>query len=94
MSDVSEEAKAFGWIGIGNMGYGMAMNVASKMPSSATLVLNDINNTAMDKFVSEARSKGIKGVSKASSPEEIMSKAVRLTLALHYTNTALTISRT
>ena len=60
------------------MGYGMAMSLASKMPPSARLVVNDINITSMDNFVSEAESKGIKGVSKSGSPKEIMAEAVHL----------------
>lgn len=94
MPDVSAEVKTFGWIGIGNMGYGMAMSLASKMPPSARLVVNDINTTAVDKFIAEADSKGIKGVSKSGSPKELMAEAVHLILALYHINTALTISRT
>ena len=78
----AEQPKAFGWIGLGNMGYGMCMNLTTKMPPSASLVILDLNTTAMDKFVAEAESKGVKNVSKVASPKEVTAKSVSLSLAV------------
>ncbi|KAF2104423.1 putative 3-hydroxyisobutyrate dehydrogenase [Rhizodiscina lignyota] len=43
MNDIS-------FIGIGNMGWGMALNVRRKMPKNATLFIHDINLDACERF--------------------------------------------
>ena len=40
------------------MGYEMAMNIRKKMPSQSTLLINDVNKTACDKFVKDYGSLG------------------------------------
>ncbi|KAF2099574.1 3-hydroxyisobutyrate dehydrogenase [Rhizodiscina lignyota] len=42
-----------GFIGLGNMGYPMAMNVRKKMPPSDTLYVYDVNEKVCDKFKEE-----------------------------------------
>ncbi|KAF2662795.1 3-hydroxyisobutyrate dehydrogenase-like protein [Lophiostoma macrostomum CBS 122681] len=51
-------AENIGFIGLGAMGYSMAMNVRQKMDSNATLYINDINNSACERFKSEYSSHG------------------------------------
>ena len=53
------------------MGYGMALNLARKLPCSSSLVICDLNESAMDKFISEAPSH----VTTASSPREVAEQA-------------------
>ena len=56
------------------MGYGMAMNIATKMPSSSSLIICDINQNAIDSFISEASAKNV-SVTFASSPKEVAEQA-------------------
>ena len=52
----------------------MAMNIATKIPSGSSLVICDINQTAVDSFMSEASSKGT-SVTSASTPKEVAEQA-------------------
>jgi len=53
--DVPDAKGNFAFIGIGAMGYPMAMNIRKKKLSpSFTLYINDVNQTALDKFIKEA----------------------------------------
>ena len=77
-SSSSLPTTTYGWIGIGNMGYGMAMNLAIKIPSSAHLLILDLNKPQVEKFLSEAVDKHGLSPSKitvASSGAEIARKA-------------------
>ncbi|KAF2831807.1 3-hydroxyisobutyrate dehydrogenase-like protein [Ophiobolus disseminans] len=51
-------ADNYAFIGLGAMGYAMAMNIRKKMPSSSTLYINDINAAACARFKQEFASYG------------------------------------
>ncbi|ETN41461.1 uncharacterized protein HMPREF1541_03397 [Cyphellophora europaea CBS 101466] len=59
----------YGFVGIGVMGYGMAMNLRSKIPSTSKFILCEINGTRRDQFINEASAKG--KVEVAQSPKEL-----------------------
>lgn len=62
----------YGFIGLGNMGYGMAKNVREKIPSSSKLIVCELNTAQRDKFVKE-----IEGdIETAETPKEIGEKCV------------------
>ncbi|KAK5203042.1 hypothetical protein LTR41_011229 [Exophiala xenobiotica] len=48
-------SETWGFVGLGNIGYPMAMNLREKMPASHTLVIRDTNVDAMKRFVEEVR---------------------------------------
>lgn len=64
--------QTYGFIGLGNMGYGMALNVRAKMPQSCKLIVCDVNTQQRDKFISEAG--GL--VEAAETPKEVAEKCV------------------
>ena len=76
----------YGWIGIGNMGYGMAMNIATKKPQKSKLFIYDVNSEQMEKFVVDASAKGVEGVETAKTPREIAERAVSVSFALTITH--------
>ncbi|KAI1304568.1 3-hydroxyisobutyrate dehydrogenase, variant [Xylaria venustula] len=69
MSVDSNPGIRYGFIGIGQMGWGMAMNLRQKIPSQAEMVICEICETRMNLFVQEAQSKG--AVKIANSPKEV-----------------------
>ncbi|KAK4494553.1 hypothetical protein PRZ48_013909 [Zasmidium cellare] len=44
---------SYGFIGLGRMGYPMAKNLRTKIPSSDTMFIHDVNPTICEKFASE-----------------------------------------
>jgi 3-hydroxyisobutyrate/3-hydroxypropionate dehydrogenase len=64
----------YGFIGLGNMGYGMAKNVREKIPSTSKLIVCELNTSARDKFVNEFESAGT--IEVAESPKVIGEKCV------------------
>ncbi|KAF9885383.1 hypothetical protein FE257_013001 [Aspergillus nanangensis] len=65
-------ADDIGFIGIGNMGYGMAGNIRQKMPPGATLYVNDILTPTCERFMNEYGGFGPIIIGKA--PKEIAEK--------------------
>ena len=62
----------YGFIGIGNMGFGMAKNVRAKIPKSSKLIICELNQARRKEFVSS-----VEGVLEtADSPKELADKAV------------------
>jgi hypothetical protein len=55
------------------LGYRMAKNLREKLPETDTLIINDVNNDAVEKFVNELSAFT---VVVADSPREIAEKAV------------------
>ncbi|KFY79212.1 hypothetical protein V499_01747 [Pseudogymnoascus sp. VKM F-103] len=51
-------ANDFGFIGIGAMGYGMAMNIRKEIPNSSTLFITDVFRPSCEKFKAEFSSHG------------------------------------
>ncbi|KAK3622578.1 hypothetical protein LTR56_022133 [Elasticomyces elasticus] len=44
---------SYGFIGLGQMGYPMAMNLRSKIPSSDTMIIHDVNPAVTEQFAKE-----------------------------------------
>ena len=63
----------YGFIGIGVMGYGMALNLRKKTPKSTPLIICDVNAAQKEKFLKDADGP----VEVADSPREVAEKAVR-----------------
>ncbi|KIW84143.1 hypothetical protein Z517_03390 [Fonsecaea pedrosoi CBS 271.37] len=61
----------YGFVGIGVMGYGMAMNLRTKIPETARFVLCEINETRREQFLQECKA----SVEVAQSPREVAEKA-------------------
>ncbi|KAK2687235.1 hypothetical protein QWA68_014267 [Fusarium oxysporum] len=43
----------WGFIGLGNIGYPMAINLRKKMPKSYKLIIHDVNSSAMNRFAEQ-----------------------------------------
>lgn len=56
------------------MGHGMAKNIRLKIPKSSLLVIYDVSQSAMHRFVKEFKGENVKAV---SSPKEVATYAVR-----------------
>ncbi|KAI0972671.1 3-hydroxyisobutyrate dehydrogenase, variant [Xylaria arbuscula] len=69
MSVESNSGIRYGFIGIGQMGWGMAMNLRQKIPRQAEMVICEICESRRDLFVQEAQSKGV--VKVANNPKEV-----------------------
>ncbi|KAH7016675.1 NAD binding domain of 6-phosphogluconate dehydrogenase-domain-containing protein [Ilyonectria destructans] len=64
----------YGFIGIGQMGWGMAMNLRAKLPPSNQMIICEVSEARRNQFVKEAEQKaGV--VSIASSPREVAEQA-------------------
>ncbi|CAH0023714.1 unnamed protein product [Clonostachys rhizophaga] len=63
----------YGFVGIGQMGWGMAMNLRRKIPQSSNLLICEMSQSRLDQFVQGARLKGKIGI--AGSPKELAEKA-------------------
>ena len=62
----------YGFIGLGNMGFGMAKNVRQKIPSSSKLIVCELVKAQRDEFVST-----IEGdIETAENPKEVAEKCV------------------
>lgn len=64
----------YGFIGIGVMGYGMALNLRSKISSSSRFILCEIDTARRDQFVDEATSRGLE-VEIVESPRQMAEQA-------------------
>ena len=63
----------YGFIGIGVMGYPMAQNLRRRIPRQARLIVREINESAVRKFLAET-SPGDQ-IFKASTPKEVAEQA-------------------
>ena len=63
----------YGFVGIGNMGYGMAMNLREKIPKASRFILCELNEDRRNQFVKEASSNG--AIEVASSPRGLAEQA-------------------
>lgn len=62
----------YGFIGLGNMGFGMAKNVRQKIPSSSKLIVCELNKAAREEFC-----KTVEGtIETAGTPKEVAEKCV------------------
>jgi hypothetical protein len=86
---MSELKGDFGFIGLGMMGYAMALNVRRKIPSSSKLYIYDISKSALEKFAQEIGSSG--NVIIASSSKDVVDHAVLDSLSLADSRTLLSL---
>ena len=63
----------YGFIGLGNMGFGMAKNLRASMPKQCKLVVCELSTERRDEFISSV--KGL--VEAADSPRSIAEQCVR-----------------
>lgn len=64
----------YGFIGIGRMGYPMALNFRAKMPARSKLVVCDVNQSRVEEFLKQSKSLG--PVDVASCPKEVAEQCV------------------
>ena len=62
----------YGFIGLGNMGFGMAKNLRASMPKSSRLIVCELNTGRRDEFISSVT--GL--IQAAESPRELAEKCV------------------
>ena len=72
MSTTTPPDATYGFIGLGNMGFGMAKNVREKMPSSSTMIVCELVTSQRDEFCSTIEGK----IETAETPKEIAEKCV------------------
>ena len=66
--------KAYGFIGLGIMGYGMAKNMRAKVPAESPIYVCELNTPRRDEWIAENASIG--NVHVASTPAEVAAKCV------------------
>ncbi|KAI0404348.1 3-hydroxyisobutyrate dehydrogenase, variant [Xylaria palmicola] len=69
MSIATDPNTRYGFIGIGQMGWGMAMNLRQKTPKEAKMVICELSESRRDQFIQEVQAKG--AVTVANSPREV-----------------------
>ncbi|GAW14360.1 hypothetical protein ANO14919_037620 [Xylariales sp. No.14919] len=69
MSIAADSSIRYGFIGIGQMGWGMAMNLRQKIPKEAKMVICEISESRRNQFIQKAQTKGV--VTVADSPREV-----------------------
>ena len=74
--------KQFGFIGIGCMGWHMAMNIAKKITSDSTLTICDIDSERVDHFITAATPVTPGQLQTAKTPKEVAEASVGIFLPL------------
>ncbi|KAI1737285.1 3-hydroxyisobutyrate dehydrogenase, variant [Xylaria scruposa] len=69
MSIATDPNIRYGFIGVGVMGWGMAMNLRQKVPKEAKMMICEISESRRNRFIEEVQSRGI--VTVANSPREV-----------------------
>lgn len=73
MTDLQEAPEAtYGFIGLGNMGWGMAKNVRQKIPSKCKLIVCELVTSQRDDFTSKVD--GL--IETAETPKDIAEQCV------------------
>jgi 3-hydroxyisobutyrate dehydrogenase-like beta-hydroxyacid dehydrogenase len=68
---------AFGWIGLGAMGFPMALQLRAKVPTRTILYIYDVDAGAMERFVKETSGSGIgANVVVANNAREVAERSV------------------
>ena len=75
----------YGFVGVGVMGYGMAMNLRAKIPEKADFILCEINEARREEFIQECDRK----VRIAHSPREVAEQAVSALLSMSMSKSRL-----
>ena len=83
----------YGFVGLGQMGYPMALNLLRKTSPQSSFTIYDVNPQALSRFVNEAASfLNVPNVRVASSPKDLAAQSVwpqvllALTSGLHHDN--------
>lgn len=63
----------YGYIGIGVMGFPMAQNLRRRIPKSSKMIINEINKSAVDKFLSETQPN--ENITAVSTAKEVAQQA-------------------
>jgi len=67
----------YGFVGLGQMGYPMAMNLLRKTTGPSSFTIFDVNQNSLARFVKEAASiEGAPKVAVASNPRELAERSV------------------
>jgi 3-hydroxyisobutyrate/3-hydroxypropionate dehydrogenase len=66
----------YGFIGLGQMGHGMAKNIRQKIPENCNLVIYDVRTEAMTEFIKDCSNGS--NVIAAISPKQVGELAVSL----------------
>lgn len=74
IDDGGMPSATYGFIGIGRMGFPMALNFRAKMPSGSKLVVCDVNQSRVKEFLQQSKSLG--PVDVALSPKEVAEQCV------------------
>ncbi|KAI0203785.1 3-hydroxyisobutyrate dehydrogenase, variant [Astrocystis sublimbata] len=69
MSTATDPSIRYGFIGVGVMGWGMAMNLREKIPKEAQMKICEISESRRNSFVQEVQGKGVVNI--ANSPKEV-----------------------
>ena len=68
----------YGFVGLGQMGYPMAMNLLRKSAPGESLTIYDVNPLSLSRFVNESASvKNAPAVLVAKTPRELAEQSVR-----------------
>lgn len=86
---ISEQAvfpKAFGWIGLGAMGFPMALQLHKHVPAESALYIYDIDRGAMERFAEKAKeNSAAANVFMMNTAREVAENSVRaLRVSLSY----------
>ncbi|KAG6917228.1 hypothetical protein DXG01_003342 [Tephrocybe rancida] len=65
--------KSFGWVGLGAMGYPMAIQLRRKIPTTSKLFIFDIDDVVLRRFVEETKGEGLVNV--MQSAREVAEKS-------------------
>ena len=68
----------YGFIGLGNMGFGMAKNVRQKIPAASKLIVCELVRSQRDEFCSTIEGQ----IETAESPKEVAEKCVSMYMLL------------
>jgi 3-hydroxyisobutyrate/3-hydroxypropionate dehydrogenase len=67
----------YGFVGLGQMGYPMAMNLLRKTTSQSSFTIYDVNPLSLSRFVNEASTiSGVPTVSVAHTPKDLAERSV------------------
>lgn len=75
-STESSQGERYGFVGIGSMGWHMAMNIAKKMSPGSTLTVCDIDTERVKQFLSDAATVTSGKILSAETPREVSETSV------------------
>lgn len=79
---MASQALNVGFIGLGTMGFAMAVNLASKLPQGSKLFIYDISADAVDRFVAQHPESAVA----AKSAKEVTQSSVSIYFSVAFRN--------